>query len=239
MIVPLVSEEEWLVRLSNFPILSDTQASFGGPVLVVAPHPDEETLGAGGLIAHLRSSGIEVLVAAVTDGENAYGASSVLGDLRATEQTAALAHLGVEAKNIYRFKVCDSDVSSCEGALEVMLAPLVARCGHVISPWRNDFHPDHEACGRVVERLAQIHDVQLTSYFFWTWHRGTTELVNGLDLVRFSLSAELLEAKDRALRCHRSQLHRDSGDAILPDRLLAPAYRSFETFLRSRVPHAS
>lgn len=41
--------------------------------LVVAPHRDDETLLAGGLIASQRRRGIDVQVVAVTDGESAYG----------------------------------------------------------------------------------------------------------------------------------------------------------------------
>ena len=239
MIVPIVSEEEWCVRLSKAPSWPELPAMDEGPVLIVSPHPDDETLGAGGLIAHLRSRGIGVIVAAVTDGENAYGHGIGLGEIRVREQTAALACLGVEEKNIYRFKICDSDVASYENALSGLLDPLVARSQHIVSPWRHDFHPDHEACGRVAERLSHMHRVQLTSYFFWTWHRGTTELLDGLDLVRFPLSDRLLELKRRALMCHQSQLHHDSGDPILAERLLAPAGRHFETYLPSRVPHAT
>ena len=39
-----------------------------GPVLVVAPHPDDETLGCGGLIAQRRSEGRRVVVVVLTDG---------------------------------------------------------------------------------------------------------------------------------------------------------------------------
>jgi LmbE family N-acetylglucosaminyl deacetylase len=239
MIVPLASEEEWGIRLSKNPVWTDLESEIRGPVLVISPHPDDETLGAGGLIAQLRSLNVDVIVAAVTDGENAYGESVVLGEARAAEQTAALAQLGVEDWNIHRFRICDSDVSSHEDALTRLLNPLVARCNHILSPWRHDFHPDHEACGRIAEKLAEVHRVRLTSYFFWTWHRSTPELLEGLQLVNFPLSAQLLETKLQALRCHQSQLHRDSGDPILPGRLLAPAYRNFETYLPSRVPYAS
>ena len=40
--------------------------------VVVAPHPDDETLLSGGLIAHQARAGVPVIVLAVTDGEAAY-----------------------------------------------------------------------------------------------------------------------------------------------------------------------
>lgn len=239
MIVPLVSEEEWLLRLATLPVWSSQTVVAEGPVLIVSPHPDDETLGAGGLIAHLRSTGIEVIVAAVTDGENAYGESSVLGQIRSKEQTAALACLGVDEANIYRFQIPDSDVASHESILAKLLEPLIEHSRHVVSPWIHDFHPDHESCGRVVERLAAKYEVQITFYVFWTWHRGSITLIDGLPFVRFPLSPRLVEAKQRALACHSSQLFRKSGDPILPERLLAPVYRNFETYLPSWMSDAS
>jgi LmbE family N-acetylglucosaminyl deacetylase len=41
-------------------------------MLVIAQHPDDETLATGGLIARKTSKDIPVHVVAVTDGENAY-----------------------------------------------------------------------------------------------------------------------------------------------------------------------
>src|SRR5262245_56047238 len=40
-----------------------------GRTLVIAPHPDDEVLGAGGTIARLARAGIEVTVAVVTSGQ--------------------------------------------------------------------------------------------------------------------------------------------------------------------------
>lgn len=226
MIVPIVEEHEWINCL-------DALASWQPPaasLLVIAPHPDDETLAVGGLIAAQRAKGLEVVVAAVTDGENAYPDFPGLGDLRAGEQTDALRRLGVAAENIVRLKLPDSDVGSQERLLVEQLMPLVSRSTSIVAPWRGDFHPDHEACGRAAEEVARRTGASLTSYFFWTWHRGTTELLQEMSLRSFSLSDESLLAKTEALLCHRSQLTRESGDPILPEWLLAPARRSFEVF---------
>jgi LmbE family N-acetylglucosaminyl deacetylase len=39
-----------------------------GPVLVIAPHPDDETLGCGGMIATRAAEGRRVVVVVLTDG---------------------------------------------------------------------------------------------------------------------------------------------------------------------------
>jgi LmbE family N-acetylglucosaminyl deacetylase len=229
MIVPLVAEVEWLKSLEDSPIWDPPDL----PILLLAPHPDDETLAVGGLIASQRGRGIDVRVVAVTDGENAYKGASGLGVVRRREQEKALERLDVPRNNIVRFEFVDSDVTSGESQLLSRLLPLVSPDTHLIAPWKHDFHPDHEVCGRVAEQIACQTKAKLTSYFFWTWHRGTTEMIKDLDLVRFPLNHSAIQAKTDALLCHRSQLEHPSGEPILPSNLLRPAKRSYEVFQTS------
>jgi LmbE family N-acetylglucosaminyl deacetylase len=235
MIESLVSETEWLEALGPLPAWHPPT----GPLLVIAPHPDDETLGAGGLIASQRALGSDVTVVAVTDGENAYldtdpAVVENLRRVRREEQTHALGRLGVPAKKIVRLSLTDSGVAAKEQELIHLLERHVSASTHVIAPWTGDFHPDHEACGRAAAIVAANVRARLTSYFFWTWHRGTPELLMDpqfdLNLRAFHFDDEILRAKTEALQCHRSQLERESGDEILPASLLAPARRKFEVF---------
>jgi LmbE family N-acetylglucosaminyl deacetylase len=230
VIVPTTSEDSWLSLLRHLPRWHPS----GLPILIVAPHPDDETLGAGGLIAAQCALGADVSVVAVTDGEHAYpdvSDSAELGILRCAEQTAALQRLGVPAAKIVRLGLPDSDVTGHLPELIAQLTPLVSERTHIIAPWRGDFHPDHEACGVAAEEVAQKTGATLISYFFWSWHRGTPEIFDGLSLRSFPLNDGWLQAKAEALLCHRSQLFRDQGEPILPPPLLAPAERPFEIFL--------
>lgn len=229
MVIPIVSESVWRDRLADLPIWKPARER----TIVVAPHPDDETLGAGGLIVSLRSMDIEVIVVAVTDGENAYPGDSGLGKLREQEQTVALGRLGVDSKHVFRLKLPDSGVSEHEPQLMESLLSLVDPRSQVIAPWRGDFHPDHEACGRAAEAVAIRKRATLMSYFFWTWHRGSTEILADLPLMSLPLDDVERRAKHEALLCHRSQLDHKSGDPILPENLLEPAWRPFEVFLPS------
>jgi LmbE family N-acetylglucosaminyl deacetylase len=229
-IVPAIDEDTWLEQLADLPRMELPLV----PTLVIAPHPDDETLGAGGLIAALRSQGVDVSVVAVTDGEHAYADAepAALAAVREREQTAALARLGVPADKIHRLRFPDSDVTSFEPLLAANLRSLVRRGMHIVAPWAGDFHPDHEACGRAAASVAEEMQLPLTSYFFWTWHRGTPETLRGLPLSALELTPEQQRAKLDAIACHRSQLADPSGQPILSDELLAPARRTYEVFLR-------
>ncbi len=226
--IPLTDESAWLPTLAGLPPWQPPLVA----TVVVAPHPDDETLGAGGLIAWLRRRGIEVAVVAVTDGENCY-AGEHLGMVREQEQERALACLGVASENIHRLHLPDSDVSNYEPELVHALQTLVPEGSHMVAPWRQDFHPDHEACGRAAQQVAADLGVKLSSYFFWTWHRGTPALLDGTGARRFVFDSTLGQAKREALSCHRSQLEHAGIGPILPEHLLKPAWRDFEVFLPS------
>jgi len=227
MIIPVAHENEWAQALSQAPAWTPPSC----PTLIMAPHPDDETLAAGGLIATLRLAGVDVVVAAVTDGENAYPDTPGLGELRAREQQHALHRLGVPLHKIVRFHLPDSAVNAHEDTLLERLIPLVSPGMHVVAPWSRDFHPDHEACGRAAEAVALKTGALLTSWLFWTWHRGTPQMLATERLRSFPLSDAAMSAKADALDCHHSQLTHESGEPILPAHLLAPARRNFETFL--------
>lgn len=227
MIVPQVNEDCWLPALQSLPVWNPPRI----PTLVLSPHPDDETLGAGGLIYQLTSARIPVSVIAVTDGELAYGETSGLAALREYEQLRALAHLGLTPPDIHRLRLPDSSVATVEAALVAALQPHLHPGMHLVAPWKRDFHPDHEACGRAAELLATRIPLQLTSYVFWTWHRGTPASFDGHAPVRLLLDEAALQAKQRALLCHQSQLSHPSGQPILPPNLLAPVARPFEVYL--------
>jgi LmbE family N-acetylglucosaminyl deacetylase len=226
MIVPLVKENTWLEALQTLPAWLPTTA----PVVIVSPHPDDETLGTGGFIASQRAQGIDVGVVAVTDGENAYSNSPELGKLRRVEQEDALKCLGVPKQKIFRFGLPDSSVESRESDLTEKLSRLVTANTYLIAPWKGDFHPDHQACGRAAEEVARRNGATLVSYFFWTWHFGEPSLLAGMNMYRFPLDEEALRSKGIALSRHRSQLIRTGEEPILPERLLGPARRPFEVF---------
>ena len=69
-------------------------------MVVVAPHPDDEILGCGGLLHHAVGQGIDVSVVAVTDGEACYPGEpwwtpERLRSARRAELAAALGELGI------------------------------------------------------------------------------------------------------------------------------------------------
>src|SRR6202035_3010407 len=75
--------------------------------VIVAAHPDDEVLGAGGLISMLAASRARLRLVAVTDGERSHGshaAKDVLARRRTAETAAALRALGARAAEVIRLR---------------------------------------------------------------------------------------------------------------------------------------
>lgn len=125
----------------------------GGPVLVVAPHPDDETVGAGAaILAHL-AAGDRVTVVAVTDGR-ASRAGGMDGEAMAVQRQRefqlAMARLG--ATGIW--------IGAREGEwnarrMRALLRPLVLPAALLYAPTPVDFHPEHLRVAAVVAALVR------------------------------------------------------------------------------------
>ncbi len=132
-------------------------------VLVVAAHPDDETLGAGGLIAECVRRGIRVRVVVVTFG----------GTERVPELAAAMGVLGAAAESL---GFGDGQTREQRDGIAEALRPMIERLGRgalIAAPWRGDGHRDHRVVGEVVAELAVGR--RLVEYPVWLWHWGSPD----------------------------------------------------------------
>jgi len=122
--------------------------------MVIAPHPDDETLGCGGLISCLAAEGRRVHVVFVTDGGASHRNSPTwprerLVRCREAEATEALRHLGLKDQPPTFLHLRDSAMprpgTTAYRAVRDRLAGLIAsiRPDLALLPWRRDPHCDH------------------------------------------------------------------------------------------------
>jgi LmbE family N-acetylglucosaminyl deacetylase len=159
----------WAPLIDSAPPLDLTGVA---SIVVVAPHPDDETLGAGGLIAVCRSRGIAVTVVVVTDGAAAASSSTPieLARRRSIEVTASVRALNPDAQLTllgYRDGATDVD----RDAIRADLAILVDGADLIVGPWRGDGHRDHRVIGGICATLG----VPLVEYPIWMWHWATPD----------------------------------------------------------------
>lgn len=230
------AEAAWQAWSPAWPVLSVPST----PPVVVAPHPDDEVLGAGGLLARLaaaRAPGVDIV--AVTDGEASHPDSTVypraeLAALRRAETDEALARLGLRAPTVHRLGHPDGRVD--EAALTAALTALLTADRWCLASWRGDGHPDHEAVGRAAAAACARTGAQLVEYPIWTWHwaRPDDPRVPWDRFRRLPLTEAERAAKRHALTAFVTQvqpLGPAPGDApILPPHVLARFDRPEEGF---------
>jgi LmbE family N-acetylglucosaminyl deacetylase len=221
----------------------------GDRVLVLAPHPDDETLPAGGLLQRAVSVGAAVRVVFITDGDNNPWAQRAVerrwrigrrdrarwGCRRREEALAALQCLGVPESAAAFLAFPDQGLTdlllSGDPALVHRLAEEIRRFGPtlLLAPSIDDLHPDHNALA-VVSRLA-LSRVALPAgrcrVLHYVVHRGRGR--HDTAAVRIALDAAEVRAKRRAILCHASQL-------VLRRRFMLGFACSAEGFARPAAP---
>ena len=133
-----------------------------GTALVLSPHPDDETVGCGLLLAQMAREGSSVAVALATDGREGWFAvtprppADRIVDLRRGEWHKALGALNVPKDRRFELRVADGTLRDHEDEAAEWIAELLLS----LSPSRIfvtrplDEHADHRALFRAARRAV-------------------------------------------------------------------------------------
>ncbi|MBM9596240.1 PIG-L deacetylase family protein [Roseitranquillus sediminis] len=177
---------------------------------VVAPHPDDETLGCGSLLHDAWVAGIDCTVVCVTDGSRSHPNSPTwsqerLADTRRREIEAAVEILAPDASVRHLgYRDCETPTRPPEADEAVArLRATLPPGALVLAAWERDPHVDHQRCAALVRRaLARRADLALLWYPIW----GRFSEATPGPAVRLAASEAARQAKRRALACHRTQM---------------------------------
>ena len=151
-------------------------------VVVVAPHPDDETLGAGGTVADLASLGYDMDVIIVSDGAASHKDVPALAHFREMEARQAAVALGVPDPQFLGFS--DGHISDARTSVSSLLEHRLTHgpcgaadpCVLVIAPRFGDGHPDHEGTAHsvldAVRAIPPSCRPQVWQYAIWSWRFG-------------------------------------------------------------------
>ncbi|AWS00733.1 PIG-L family deacetylase [Metallosphaera hakonensis JCM 8857 = DSM 7519] len=181
-------------------------------VLVIAPHPDDETLCCGGILARHVERGDDVRVLIVTDGR--YGAptpelygTDQLVRTRIEESRKATSKLGIPWENLVFMNFEDSRIKVLKAEVEVKIKEVLNRLKPdlIYSPLPYDNHGDHSELGRIMVKLAPH------SRFYLIWIPNSVNKRIELMKLKTWQKIEILIEKYRknkidALMEYRSQL---------------------------------
>jgi LmbE family N-acetylglucosaminyl deacetylase len=212
------------------------EAELALPALAVAPHPDDEALGAGGTIARKLRAGARVDVVFLTDGRESHGRylpAEELAARREAEARVAGAALGLSDANLHFLRLPDQSLAAAPDlAIDRLRALLDAlRPEQLFVPYRGETPPDHHAgracalvAARATGRACTVLEYPVWFWAHWPWafvskpglRPRATAIARGLvapwrwlaDL-RCSVDiAGVLDAKRRALACYATQTQR-------------------------------
>lgn len=220
-------EHLWHVALEGARTLILPEAD----LLVVSPHPDDETLGAGGLMRTAMQRAHKVTVLSVTDGEAAFSDWPALRRVRHRELKHAMRVLSPRPIAHKRLRIPDGRVAASQTALYDAVNALASPTTLLVAPYESDGHPDHEATGAVCTALARERGLRLWRYPIWAWHQRAPGMLAGAQWGRFWLAPETQRSKAMAMDCFTSQMHPEDRAPIVPPHVVSYFTRPYEAFL--------
>ncbi|MFN0207246.1 MAG: PIG-L deacetylase family protein [Planctomycetota bacterium] len=180
-----------------FPPLADP-SRLPRHAVVFAPHPDDEVLGCGGLVAFHAARGDDPAIVYLSDGAagDPTGATRDLASIRRDEARAAMSVLGVRRLIFYGFP--DGRLDETHELSGAILATLEHANAEIIYiPSLLECHADHLAAAEAATLAAAARpNLKIMIY-------GVNTAVPANELYDISQYREL---KDRALECYKSQV---------------------------------
>ena len=217
--------EAWQVAVADAPRrgLADLVPPTSARLVVVGAHPDDETIGAGRLVAEWARTRGPVLALTLTAGEACLDEVGVeeagLAELRLHEWCTAVALLGAEAGP---HQLCaDGAVAAHADAMAAAIAAELGPGDTVLAPWQHDPHPDHKAAGRAASVAARESGATLVEYPVWMpyWMAPDAVAATGDRWSVVVTGTEAETARDLALAAYVSQrepLRPDLGPVVPP-----------------------
>ena len=220
--------------------------------VVLAPHPDDESLGCGGTIARKRAAGSAVTIVIATDGERSDRESRPTPEIarvRREEACAAAAQLGVDAASVVFLGLPDGALETCCDELRGLVSEVLEtkRPVQVFVCSGADNHPDHRALNRAAREAAGPLRVAVLEYPVWAWISQPLAFAAGNDVKPGALASllGLVHQRDRlkrvrlgphrstkraAIACHTSQHGTGSPRGGIPPEMLAAFDAPYEIF---------
>jgi LmbE family N-acetylglucosaminyl deacetylase len=237
---------ELIAGFLALPMAGIGQVLGGRRAVILAPHPDDESIGCGGLIAASCAAGLPPAVVIMTDGAASHPGSAAyppqsLARLREVETRAAVAQLGLPEGYLFFLHYPDTGLpgdgpGGAAALARVLDIAATMGGGRIIAPWAGDPHCDHQATARIGAAAAARLGVALLSYPVWGWLRPDSDPIDEPRRGgwRLDITAHWA-AKQAAVAAHRSQHHGLIGDSprgfFLPEALLAICRWEFEVYI--------
>jgi LmbE family N-acetylglucosaminyl deacetylase len=184
--------------------------------IILAPHPDDEVIGCGALIAASALAGRAPVIVYITDGSGSHPNSRLfprpaLIALRQHEGRLASRVLGVASTRVHFLGVRDTATPQDGPELAAAAQTIIETIRHypnpvVFAPWINDPHGDHQSVSKMATLVCRILMARHLSYVVWGWTLPDDLPIEGeIAGCRFPVDRER-QRKSRALQAYQSQI---------------------------------
>lgn len=238
----MMSFTEIVAQAESAPHARLAELTGPGDVLVLAPHPDDESLAMGGAIAAASTAGHRVHIAIVTDGAMSHPNSktypaAALSALRKAEVETAVQILtdGRESPILLGYPdqgAPDHPDGFCD--VEARLGQHLGGVTAIWTTWNGDPHSDHQRVWRLAAWMAERLGCAMFACPVWGQVQPPVSGASSVGLRRFETTA-FRDLKARAVAAHVSQMtgliDDDPSGFRMPEDLAAHFVATDEIFI--------
>ena len=219
-----------------------------GPLLIVAPHADDETLGCAAVMLRAVKAGRRVGVVVVSDGSQSIQSTVIspqqLAAMRVDAAVSAVSVFGVPRDCVWFLGFPDSRLADVTADIADALLARVRSWepAEIYVPYGVDGHRDHRAVAAAVELLLGGGKIACPVYeypvWFWPWQAlRHLAMPRRLLQLRKVSTAGCLPSKRKAMLSYRSQCENLTGEPgvwFLQQKMLVNFFKRHELFFEKR-----
>lgn len=165
-----------------FKIAKPRNWSADGKCLILAPHPDDEVMGCGGLIQRLCEQGNPPHVVILTGGGQSHAACCHLPESDIKKERRAMAsqilqNLGSPVGHLHLLDFPDGSISAQHKEMQT-LQKLVSEIQPeiVFIPHHGEGWSDHLICRELIDKITSLGTVAIYEYCVWLWYYNVWQL---------------------------------------------------------------
>lgn len=183
-------------QLNSLPLIGST--------LIIAPHPDDEVIGCGGLISKMVTEGNAPHIAVLTGGEGSHrdcctAQPKEIIEARRGLTREALKILGVPEENLHELNFKDGSIGKFQEETAALLKLIeVLKPKRILVPHWGEGWPDHLAARELGLKLAP-QGTEVWEYCVWMWYYNVWRGLDWKNAVKVELNSEERQLKLKAM----------------------------------------
>jgi len=180
-------------------------------ILIIAPHPDDEVIGCGGIIARKAKIGQTPHIIFMTGGEESHHwccsvENSDITRVRRGLTRLALKQLGVNKEFIHELNFPDGSISPDNSEIHKLIKLIEKiKPSTIFIPHWGEGWPDHVNTARIVKDILPS-DTEIWEYCVWMWYYNVWRGLDWKNAATLSMTPEEHSLKLKAMDAYTTPL---------------------------------